>query len=160
MNQKDTKRRYKRLKIGKLRIPVPLILLFLFFLVVFLMVNNNHDRSKTDKKDTLTYPAVSQTEFSTQLSQAMKSATGNFDLDIYDVSKDKTYTFSKGSEKTYYLASTVKVSVLAELLLTDNSDGSDFSDDLTSDVQNMIRWSDDDSTTDIIENYIGGYGAT
>ncbi|GAB2024340.1 serine hydrolase [Lactovum odontotermitis] len=93
---------------------------------------------------------LSERAFSSELAHTGQSLTGNFSLAIYDVSMRQTYTYQKNTQSVCYTASTIKLSVLTELLLSRNSDGRNFDANLTNNIQAMMRNSSNDATSAII----------
>lgn len=82
-----------------------------------------------------------------------KDSGSNVSIAVYSKKTGETYTYNTTPGHTYHMASTVKVSVLAGSLLQNNgsldSQGKDY-------AEAMIENSDNDSTTDLVNNYLGG----
>lgn len=82
-----------------------------------------------------------------------KDSGSNVSIAVYSKKTGETYSYNTTPGHTYHMASTVKVSVLAGVLLRNNgsldSQGKDY-------AEAMIENSDNDSTTDLIDNYLGG----
>lgn len=83
----------------------------------------------------------------------IQGSGGNVNIAVYSKKTGETYSYNTTPGHTYHMASTVKVSVLAGSLLQNNgsldSQGKDY-------AEAMIENSDNDSTTDLVNNYLGG----
>lgn len=83
----------------------------------------------------------------------LQGTGSNVAIAVYSTKTGETYTYNTTPGHQYQTASTVKVAVLAGILL--KNDG-DLDSDGRSYAKAMIENSDNDSTTALINNYLGG----
>ena len=95
-----------------------------------------------------------------QLLSAWKSATSgtssNVSIAIHSRKTGQTYTYTNNSSHRFKTASTIKVSVLTELLLKNNGKLDSTEKSLAT---KMIENSDNDSTSTLVDDYLGGVSA-
>jgi hypothetical protein len=110
---------------------------------------------KSDKKAS---SKLTEKSFQAALNNASSNLTGNFNLEVYDVSTGKTWTYTKGKGAPWFTASIIKLNILAECLIVQKSDGSNYTGNEKEWVDNMIQYSDDDSATNLLGIVLGSYG--
>lgn len=83
----------------------------------------------------------------------LKNSDSNVSIAVYSTKTGETYTYNTTPGHKYHMASTVKVSVLAGALINNggelDSEGKEY-------ATAMIENSDNDSTTSLIDDYVGG----
>lgn len=83
----------------------------------------------------------------------LKGEDSNVAIAVYSTKTGETYTYNTTPGHKYHTASTVKVAVLAGTLLKNDGDLDDQGREY---AKAMIENSDNDSTTSLINNYLGG----
>ncbi|WP_295731267.1 serine hydrolase [uncultured Limosilactobacillus sp.] len=83
----------------------------------------------------------------------LKGESANVAIAVYSTKTGETYTYNTTPGHQYHTASTVKVAVLAGTLLKNDGDLDDQGREY---AKAMIESSDNDSTTALINNYLGG----
>ncbi|WP_251545604.1 serine hydrolase [Limosilactobacillus caecicola] len=135
------------------------------FIVMALLLNvgliyQNHNPLTQNKSSNPTKTVLNlfkSSSISSRLKKAWKAdladSDSNVSIAVYSTKTGDTYTYNTTPGHKYHMASTVKVSVLAGVLLKNDGDldseGRDY-------AKAMIENSDNDSTTALIDNYLGG----
>lgn len=163
MNQSSRRelRRAQRRKFRKKTTVVSLIFIALALLLNTGLIFQNHN--PLSQKNSVMNPIhnipnlFKSTSISSQLNKQwkadLKGSDSNVAIAVYSTKTGETYTYNTTPGHKYHTASTVKVSVLAGVLLKNNgeldSEGKDY-------AKQIIENSDNDSTTELINNYLGG----
>lgn len=144
------RQRQKRLR----RLGVLLIALALGATIVVVGI---HVANKTVKSEALSQVDVlngidEQTELKADWEKALNGNAPNVAIAAYDHKTKTTIVYSTGMSDNYYMASTVKVSVLANLLYQQNNNDQELSTEQDELATNMIENSDNDATTTLVND--------
>lgn len=153
------KEHQQRFRKKTLLVSLVFIALALLLNVGLIFQNHNPLSQKTDVMNPIkNIPNIfKSTSISSQLKhqwkQDLKGSDSNVAIAVYSTKTGETYTYNTTPGHKYHTASTVKVSVLAGALLKNNGD---LDSEGRDDAKQMIENSDNDATTELINNYLGG----
>lgn len=124
---------------------------------ILILQTRNPNISHKKSQQPLTH-LFSSTALNQRLQSAWKksvsSSDANVSIAIYSSKTGETYSYSNVSgQHKFHTASTIKVAVLASVLQKNNGQLDERGQEL---AKNMIEHSDNDSTTSLISNYLGG----
>ncbi|WP_052348493.1 serine hydrolase [Weissella oryzae] len=150
---RNNKKKRKQRRRWRTSIVFGLVMLAIIFAVVTL-----HSVNQVVKNDTLSKLDVIGANVETsnldkvwQQTLKKQDAAPDVSIAVYDHRTNGLFTYHVGKEDNYYMASTVKVSVLANLLYQENNNNEQLTDDQDALATNMIENSDNDSTSDLVD---------
>lgn len=156
--QQDSSRRQRRKKSFWFCLAFILFALLLNWTLIFQTKNPNIRHQKGQEPFNTATHLFTSTALNQRLQSSWKKAASSSDANvsiaIYSSKTGETYSYSNVSgQHKFHTASTIKVAVLASVLQQNNGNLDAHGREL---AKNMIEHSDNDSTTSLISNYLGG----
>ncbi len=163
MSQRPTRQRRSEVRPARSRlIPRLVSFLFIFVAVVMIIAMVNGNGSNDNKQSTNPLTTMKRQFFGDQIGDRLQQAwqkqlsgtDQNVSIAIYSPVTGQTYRLTRASHgHKFHTASTVKVGVMAALLLDNNGQLNDTENSL---AQTMIENSNNDATSTLFDDYIGG----
>lgn len=150
------------------RITLKTILFFIVVLSVctfsvFIFEKNSQDslKSTTSSIVSLSKTIISPSDSSLKENwkDILTDQSSNVNIAVYNHKTKQTTFYTNDKSATYYTASIVKVSILANLLRQHEKNGTSLSSTEWTLAQKMIENSNNDSATTLLNSYEGGYTA-
>lgn len=158
----------KYIKIKHRHLKIMLFCCVLFFFALILSASLSYKQSIKDKLSFSTSAVVSLSQKIThqpdsalkkQWKTTLANQDANVDIAVYNHKNKQTTIYNNSTDTTYYTASIVKVSILANLLRQHEEDNTALSSTEKALTQKMIKESDNDATTTLLNTYEGSYSA-
>lgn len=134
-----------------------------FIIIALLLIGLIVATEKNPNQKSKSHPVTAVTNLftSTNLNQKLQKkwkakfakVDQNVGIAVYSAKTGQTYSASSSDNHRFYMASTVKVSVLAGLLMKENGQLTSTEKELATE---MIENSNNDATTTLFEDYLGG----
>lgn len=118
---------------------------------------SGHSQNIVEATASLLNPGSLQNRLQQAWAKDVNPSGSKVAIAVFSQKTGQTYTYSNvSSQYKFHTASTIKVAVLASILAKDNGQLDDHGKEL---AQNMIEHSDNDATTELINDYLGGSSA-
>ena len=126
-------------------------------LIGVLTITNKNPNQSTSHLLKAVKNIYSSTNLDSKLQKAwkkrLKDTDQNVSIAVYSAKTGQTYSATNASKHKFYTASTVKVSILAGLMIKENGDLDSTEQELATE---MIENSNNDATTELFQDYLGG----